>query len=179
MAVEDRRSRHAVFDKIGGILEGQATANRDEQFRAINARIRNFIRQGNPALSIDTKKKERVGEFKNRGQAWRPKGKPREVNTYDFPSWAVGTAIPYGAYDVHRNQGFVNVGITHDTTEFAVESLRQWWMGVGRRFGPIGHRPGSLSLSSGDQQVELGGASLVFVYQLDWKGEPLVAMKPL
>ncbi len=90
--------------------EGSAPANRDEQFRAINARIRNFIRQGNPALSIDTKKKERVGEFKNPGQTWGPKGEPREVNAYGFPSWAVRTAIPCGAYDVHRNQGFVNAG---------------------------------------------------------------------
>jgi len=116
--------------------EGSAPANRDEQFRAINARIRDFIHQGNPVLSIDTKKKERVGNFKNPGRTWRPQGKPREVNTHDFPSLAVGTAIPYGAYDVHRNQGFVNVGMTHDTAEFAVESLRQWWMGVGRRHYP-------------------------------------------
>lgn len=120
--------------------EGSAPANRDEQFRAINARIRNFIQQGNPVLSIDTKKKERVGDFKNPGRTWRLQGEPREVNTYDFPSLAVGTAIPYGAYDVHRNQGFVNVGMTHDTAEFAVESLRQWWMGVGRRYYPQASR---------------------------------------
>jgi hypothetical protein len=138
-----QRTVHRKLSALGYSLqghvknkEGSAPANRDEQFRAINARIRNFIHQGNPVLSIDTKKKERVGDFKNPGRTWRPKGKPREVNTYDFPSLAVGTAIPYGAYDVHRNQGFVNVGMTHDTAEFAVESLRQWWMGVGRRYYP-------------------------------------------
>jgi len=138
-----QRTVHRKLSALGYSLqgnaknkEGSAPANRDEQFRAINARIRNFIHQGNPVLSIDTKKKERVGDFKNPGRTWRRKGEPREVNTYDFPSLAVGTAIPYGAYDVHRNQGFVNVGMTHDTAEFAVESLRQWWMGVGRRYYP-------------------------------------------
>ena len=138
-----QRTVHRKLSALGYSLqgnvknkEGSAPAIRDEQFRAINARIRNFIHQGNPVLSIDTKKKERVGDFKNPGRAWGPKGEPREVNTYDFPSLAVGTAIPYGAYDVHRNQGFVNVGMTHDTAEFAVESLRQWWMGVGRRYYP-------------------------------------------
>jgi Rhodopirellula transposase DDE domain len=141
--VVSQRSVHRKLSDSGYSLqgnakskEGSAPANRDAQFRAINARIRNFIHQGNPVLSIDTKKKERVGNFKNAGRTWRPQGEPREVNTYDFPSLAVGTAIPYGAYDVRRNQGFVNVGMTHDTAECAVESLRQWWMGVGRRYYP-------------------------------------------
>jgi transposase len=138
-----QRTVHRKLSELGYSLQGNAKnkernvpANRDEQFRAINARIRNFIHQGNPVLSIDTKKKERVGNFKNPGRTWLPKGEPREVNTHDFPSLAVGTAIPYGAYDVHRNQGFVNVGMTHDTAEFAVESLRQWWMAVGQRYYP-------------------------------------------
>lgn len=69
-----------------------------------------------------------MGKFKNPGQTWRPKDEPREVNTYDFPSWALGTAIPYWAYDAHRNQGFIHVGMTHDTAKYAVESLRQWRM---------------------------------------------------
>lgn len=120
--------------------EGTAPANRDEQFRAINARVQTFLSHGDPVLSIDTKKKERVGDFKNAGRTWRPKGQPREVNTYDFPRLAVGTAIPYGAYDVRQNRGFVNVGTTHDTAEFAVESLRQWWTWVGRRYYPKGRR---------------------------------------
>ncbi|MGH9328118.1 MAG: ISAzo13 family transposase, partial [Terriglobia bacterium] len=106
-----QRSVHRRLSDMGYSLqgnaknkEGSAPANRDEQFRAINARIRNFIRQGNPVLSINTKKKERVGNFKNPGRTWRRKGRPREVNTHDFPSLAVGTAIPYGAYDsAHQN----------------------------------------------------------------------------
>ncbi len=113
--------------------EGTAPTNRDEQFHAINRRVGRFLSAGDPVLSIDTKKKERVGDFKNPGRTWRPQGQPRQVNTYDFPRLAVGTAIPYGAYDVGHNTGFVNVGMTHDTAEFAVESLRQWWMWVGRR----------------------------------------------
>lgn len=116
--------------------EGTAPAHRDEQFRAINARVQAFLSAGDPVLSIDTKKKEKVGDFKNAGRTWRPQGHPREVNTYDFPSLSLGTAIPYGAYDVSRNTGFVNVGTTHDTAEFAVESLRQWWMLVGRQRYP-------------------------------------------
>ena len=85
---------------------------------------------------MDTKKKERVGNFKNNGRKWRKKGQAPKVNVHDFPSLAEGTAIPYGAYDVHRNEGMVNVGMTHDTAEFAVESIRRWW----RQFG-IRHYP--------------------------------------
>jgi hypothetical protein len=116
--------------------EGSSPADRDEQFRYINAQVRKFLARGEPVLSVDTKKKERVGEFKNPGRTWRPKGKPQEVNVYDYPDLGLGTAIPYGAYDVHRNQGFVNVGMTHDTAEFAVESLRRWWRLFGHRHYP-------------------------------------------
>lgn len=116
--------------------EGSSPADRDEQFHYINAQVRKFLARGEPVLSVDTKKKERVGEFKNPGRTWRPKGKPQEVNVYDYPDLGVGTAIPYGAYDVHRNQGFVNVGMTHDTAEFAVESLRRWWRLFGHRHYP-------------------------------------------
>ncbi len=116
--------------------EGSSPADRDKQFRYINAQVRKFLARGEPVLSVDTKKKERVGEFKNPGRTWRPKGKPQEVNVYDYPDLGVGTAIPYGAYDVHRNQGFVNVGMTHDTAEFAVESLRRWWRLFGHRHYP-------------------------------------------
>ncbi|MGH7372301.1 MAG: ISAzo13 family transposase, partial [Candidatus Methylomirabilales bacterium] len=117
-------------------LEGASPAQRDEQFRYINRQVKRFLARGEPVLSVDTKKKERVGEFKNPGRAWRPRGKPQEVNIYDFPDLGLGTAIPYGAYDVARNEGFVNVGMTHDTSEFAVESLRQWWRWFGRRHYP-------------------------------------------
>lgn len=112
--------------------EGTAPANRDEQFRNINSMVKRFLTRGEPVLSIDTKKKERVGEFKNNGKKWRPKGKPCQVNIYDYPSLAIGTAIPYGTYDIMRDEGFVNVGITHDTAEFAVQSIKQWWNLLGR-----------------------------------------------
>lgn len=112
--------------------EGSAPVNRDIQFKNINALVKKFLICGDPVLSIDSKKKERVGNFKNNGQTWLPQGKAKQVNVYDFPSLAKGTAIPYGAYDVRRNEGFVNVGMTHDTAEFAVESLRQWWSVLGR-----------------------------------------------
>jgi hypothetical protein len=113
--------------------EGSSPATRDAQFQYLTTQVRQFLAVKAPVLSIDTKKKERVGEFKNPGRTWRPQGHPRVVNVYDFPSLSDGTAIPYGAYDVQRNRGFVNVGMTHDTAEFAVESLRRWWKLIGRR----------------------------------------------
>jgi len=113
--------------------EGSSPATRDAQFQYLTSQVRQFLAEKAPVLSIDTKKKERVGEFKNSGRTWRPQGHPRVVNVYDFPSLSEGTAIPYGAYDVQRNRGFVNVGMTHDTAEFAVESLRRWWKLIGRR----------------------------------------------
>jgi len=115
------------------VKEGPAAVGRDEQFRYINAQVKKFLARGEPILSVDTKKKEQVGDFKNPGTMWRPKGKPLAVNTSDYPNLGSGPAIPYGAYDVNRNEGFVNVGMTHDTAEFAVESLRRWWRMVGRR----------------------------------------------
>jgi hypothetical protein len=117
-------------------LEGSSPEERDEQFRYINRLVKRFIGRGEPVLSVDTKKKEKVGNFKSPGKTWRPKGNPEEVNIYDFPDLAVGTAIPYGAYDVERNQGFVSVGTSRDTAEFAVESLRRWWRLFGKRHYP-------------------------------------------
>lgn len=111
-------------------------AGRDEQFRYLNGQVKKYRARGEPVLSIDAKKKERVGNFKNTGQTWRPKGEPLEVNVYDYPHLGEGPAIPYGAYDVRRNQGFVNVGMSHETAEFAVESLRRWWKLFGRRDYP-------------------------------------------
>jgi transposase len=113
--------------------EGSSPATRDAQFHYRNTQVRQFLAAKAPVLSIDTKKKERVGEFKNPGRTWRPEGHPRVVNVYDFLSLGDGTAIPYGTYDLQRNRGFVNVGMTHDTAEFAVESLRRWWQLLGRR----------------------------------------------
>ena len=122
------------------IREGPSAAGRDEQFRYLNAQVKKHLARGEPVLSVDTKKKERVGNFKNSGATWRPQGEPLEVNIYDYPSWAVGPAIPYGAYDIRRNEGFVNVGMTHDTAEFAVESVRRWWRWFGRRRYPEAKR---------------------------------------
>jgi hypothetical protein len=112
--------------------EGRAPPERDAQFRYLNAQVRAFLGQGQPVLSVDTKKKELVGAFKNAGRTWRPKGEPVRVNVHDFPSQAAGKAIPYGVYDVGHNRGFVNVGTSHDTPAFAVESLRLWWEHEGR-----------------------------------------------
>lgn len=113
--------------------EGESPRNRDQQFRYIQAQVKRRLTDHQPVLSVDTKKKEKVGEFKNGGRAWRPKGQPTPVNTYDYPNLAIGVAIPYGAYDMQRNEGLVNVGMSHDTAEFAVESIRQWWRLFGRR----------------------------------------------
>lgn len=121
-------------------LEEGSGVGRDEQFRYLNREVKQYLVRGEPVLSVDTKKKERVGNFKNSGQTWRPQGQPLEVNTYDYPHLGEGPAIPYGAYDVHRNEGFVNVGISHDTAEFAVESLRRWWKLFGRRHYPEARR---------------------------------------
>jgi hypothetical protein len=113
--------------------EGVSPPERDEQFRYINAQVKKFVRTGAPVLSIDCKKKERVGEFKNPGKTWRKRGDPVDVNVYDFPRLSVGPAIPYGALDMQRNEGFVRVGISHETAEFAVDTIRHWWRQVGRR----------------------------------------------
>jgi hypothetical protein len=118
------------------VLEGQSPAERDAQFRYINAQVKQFLKRGEPVLSVDAKKHERVGNFKNAGISWRPLGQPEEVNVYDYIYLGEGPAIPYGAYDVARNEGFVNVGMTHDTAEFAVESLRRWWRLLGRKHYP-------------------------------------------
>ena len=120
--------------------EGVSPPERDDQFRYISTTAKNFVKAGDPVLSIDCKKREQVGEFKNPGKTWRKKGQPREVNVYDFPRLAVGNAIPYGVYDVEQNDGLVNVGISHETSEFAVESIRQWWQRVGRRRYPEARR---------------------------------------
>jgi hypothetical protein len=113
--------------------EGRQHPNRDAQFRYLNQQVKRFRRSGDPVISVDTKKKELVGAFKNGGRTWRPKGKPHRVNVHDFPSLSHGKAIPYGAYDVARDRAVVNVGVTHDTAEFAVESIRRWWRLDGRR----------------------------------------------
>jgi len=113
--------------------EGPQHPDRDAQFRYLNRQVKAFRRTSDPVISVDTKKKELVGAFKNGGRRWLPQSKPEEVSVYDFPSQAEGKAIPYGAYDIARNRAVVNVGVTHETAEFAVESIRRWWHMDGRR----------------------------------------------
>jgi hypothetical protein len=116
--------------------EGTEHPDRNDQFEHINAQARNFQRAGEPVVSVDTKKKELVGDFANSGKEWRPAGKPEPVRVHDFIDERLGKAIPYGVYDLRRNEGWVNVGVDHDTAEFAVESLRRWWRRMGRRAYP-------------------------------------------
>jgi DNA-binding phage protein len=128
-------------------LEGSHHPDRDAQFRYINDQTKAFLAQGLPIVSVDAKKKELVGPFKNGGQTWRPKGQPELVNVYDFPDPEQGKAIPYGVYDVGRNQGWVTVGQDHDTASFAVSSLRRWWEVVGN--GAYPHVPQLLICADG------------------------------
>src|SRR5205814_2909204 len=95
---------------------------------------------GDPVISVDAKKKELVGDFKNGGREWQPKGQPEEVRVYDFPIPGLGRATPYGVYDLAANAGWVNVGIDHDTAAFAVESIRRWWQAQGQATYPRARR---------------------------------------
>ena len=114
-------------------LEGRQHPDRDAQFRYINRQVKLFLRSGDPVISVDTKKKELVGRFRNAGRTWRPQGRALRVQVHDFPHLGQGKAIPYGTYDVAQNKALVNVGMTHDTAEFAVASIRRWWRLLGRR----------------------------------------------
>jgi hypothetical protein len=116
--------------------EGDAHADRDAQFRSINRRIRAQQRRGQPTVSVDTKKKETLGNLKNAGRTWRLRGQPREVDTHDFPDPRKGKAVPYGVYDLRHNEAWVSVGISSDTAEFAVEAIRCWWERLGRQRHP-------------------------------------------
>ena len=116
--------------------EGASHPDRDAQFKHINASVRHFHDRGQPAISVDTKKKELVGDFKNAGREWRPHGEPEEVRVHDFLDKKLGKAIPYGVYDILNNQGWVSVGIDHDTAQFAANSIRRWWKQMGRRRFP-------------------------------------------
>lgn len=151
IATELRRRRHPVsHTKVAQLLhgldyslqsnrkteEGGDHPDRDAQFRHINAAVKRCLAQGCPVISVDTKKKELLGNFANAGQQWRPAKQPRPVRTHDFPTPAVPRAYPYGIYDVGRNTGFVNVGTDHDTGAFAVASIRGWWRHEGRRLYP-------------------------------------------
>ena len=117
-------------------LEGKQHPDRNAQFEYINERVQQQLLQSQPVISVDTKKKERVGEFKNGGREWRPQGEPERVGVHDFPSKEWGKVAPYGVYDLGRNSGWVSVGVDHDTSAFAVESIRRWWYSMGRRCYP-------------------------------------------
>jgi len=116
--------------------EGADHRDRDAQFRHINTQVKRTLAKGAPVISVDTKKKELVGNYANCGRQWLPKKKPVKVQGHDFPGPAVPRAYPYGVYDIERNRGFVNVGTDHDTAAFAVASIRGWWRHEGRRLYP-------------------------------------------
>jgi len=116
-------------------LEGRQHADRNQQFAYINRKARRYLKQGEPVISVDTKKKELVGDFRNAGREWHPQGQPEPVRVHDFEIRQPenGKVAPYGVYDLGRNVGWVSVGVDHDTAEFAVESIRRWWRWMGRR----------------------------------------------
>ena len=151
LAEELTNQRHPVSSRtVAGLLheagyslqanrktrEGSSHPDRNAQFQYINRQVRSFQNQSQPAISVDTKKKELVGNFKNGGREWRPKGKPAEVRVHDFQDPMLGKAIPYGVYDMVNNQGWVSVGIDHDTAQFAANSIRRWWNRMGRHRFP-------------------------------------------
>lgn len=117
-------------------LEGADHPDREEQFNHINEIVKKFLQRGNPVISVDTKKKELLGQFKNPGKEWHPQGKPEEVEIHDFAGPESPKVIPYGIYDIGRNMGWVNVGCDHDTASFAVASIRRWWLSMGREIYP-------------------------------------------
>lgn len=117
-------------------LEGKNHPDRNDQFEYINKTVKSRLKRGEPAISVDTKKKELVGRFKNIGREWRAKGNPEKVSVHDFPVSGKAKAIPYGVYDLGRNVGWVSVGVDHDTAMFAVATIRQWWRQLGRKSYP-------------------------------------------
>jgi len=117
-------------------IEGNDHPDRNAQFEYINAQTKKFLKQDCPVISVDTKKKEAIGNFSNGGLEWRPQGQPEKTLLHDFPDPELGKAVPYGIYDVGRNQGWVNVGIDHDTAEFATDSILSWWKYMGCKAYP-------------------------------------------
>jgi Rhodopirellula transposase DDE domain len=114
------------------VIEGNQSPDRDEQFEHINATVSAALARGEPVISVDTKKKELVGPYKNGGKEWNPAGQPEEVNVHDFVDPELGRASPYGVYDIGADQGWVSVGTDHDTAAFAVQTIRRWWLAMGQ-----------------------------------------------
>ena len=129
-----------VSNPTGKTLEGVPTRIGMRNSSYINRRAKAFQKQGQPVISVDTKKKELVGQFRNGGREWHPQGQPEEVQVHDFPDKALGKVIPYGVYDEATNTGWVSVGIDHDTAEFAVETMRRWWRHMGSEVYPRAKR---------------------------------------
>ena len=125
--------REAEYSLQGAqkVREGHQHEDRNAQFEHISARVKDFQQRGQPVISVDTKKKENVGDFKNAGREWHPEGKPPQVRVHDFIDKKLGKAIPYGVYDITENKSWVSVGIDHDTSEFAVATIRRWWSEMG------------------------------------------------
>jgi transposase len=155
LAAELSRQGHRVgADTVGDLLreegfslqgnaktiEGQRHPDRDAQFRYISEQARDHQDTTDPVISVDTKKKELVGQFKNAGREWRPAGEPAATRSHDFPQDSLGKAVPYGIYDLTANAGWVSVGTDHDTAAFAVESVRRWWNAAGRSDYPQARR---------------------------------------
>jgi hypothetical protein len=155
LAAELTRQGHRVgADTVGDLLraegfslqgnaktiEGQRHPDRDAQFRYISEQVKAHQGTADPVISVDTKKKELVGEFKNAGRQWRPKGEPAAARTHDFPGDSLGKAVPYGVYDLTADAGWVSVGTDHDTAAFAVESIRRWWNAAGSSDYPLARR---------------------------------------
>jgi len=121
-------------------MEGRSHPDRDAQFGYIHQKVKQFQKEGQPIISVDTKKKELVGNFKNQGRELRPKGSPEEVLIYDFEALGSGKVTPYGVFDLSQNKGWVSVGVDHDTASFAVESIRRWWNTMGSQVYPRARR---------------------------------------
>jgi hypothetical protein len=155
LAQQLQRDNHVVSDRTVAALlkaagyslqsnrktdEGSSHPDRNAQFEYINRRVLSFQRKLEPVISVDTKKKELIGEYKNAGREWRPKGDPQRVKVHDFPDPQFGKAIPYGVYDLASNEGWVSVGIDHDTARFAAASIRRWWQEMGQQRFPKARR---------------------------------------
>lgn len=151
LAEELQRQNHSVTDRTVAALlkqsgyslqanrkskEGSSHPDRNAQFEHINRQVIACQRRHQPVVSVDTKKKELIGEFKNAGEEWQPKGEPEKVKVHDFPEKKLGKAIPYGVYDLARNEGWVSVGIDHDTAQFAAASIGRWWREMGSKRYP-------------------------------------------
>src|SRR5713101_1101627 len=161
--------------------EGSNHIDRDAQFHYINDRVKEALAAGEPAISVDTKKKELVGDFKNGGREWRPKGSPEDVRVHDFVIPELGRAVPYGVYDIAGNAGWVSVGVDHDTASFAVNAIRSWWQMMGRDRYPDARRltitvchlpPGTSKWNRVEHRL------FSFITQ-NWRGKPLVSYQTI